>query len=150
MRGVAPKENALPPHFVLPGAAIFHFKEIDREHQELFDILNSAAAQFASGATVSGADFAAHITELRDRMAIHFAHEETEMVAAAYGGARSHAEHHAAVLAKLDRFHAETRSRAVIAAEATFVLLDRLLDDVLRADLAFKDFLVANGLVAAR
>lgn len=138
------------PRFDLPRAALVGFGSIDREHQTLFDILNDIAAEFANGGPINGAGFAPHVANLRDHMAAHFEHEEAEMAQVRYGGTDGHAAHHAGILAKLDAFHATVRSQPTTTAEITFELFDRLLDDVLRADLAFKDFLVANGYTHSR
>ena len=144
-------EKTEPPYrFLLPDSALFHFKSIDREHQELFDILNAAAAEFGNGAALPATRFGTHILRLREGLSLHFIREEAEMLATGYGGTSSHAAHHRGVLARLDSYHAEIAARATVEAEATFELLDRLLDDVLRADLAFKDFLAAKGLITAR
>ena len=150
MADTDPKQSGPADRFLLPSSALFHFKSIDHEHQALFDLLNAAAAEFRESAAITGASFAAHIARLREQMAIYFENEEQEMALAGYGGTQGHAAHHGAVLARLDSFHADTLACATVAVEATFELLDRLLDDVLRADLPFKDFLAARGLLPTR
>lgn len=136
--------------FELPQAAFIGYGSIDSEHQTLFAIINDMVAEFADVRVVDAAHFANRVANLRDHMAAHFEHEEADMADVRYGETEGHAAHHAAILVRLDAFHTKIRSQPTVTAEDTFELFDRLLDDVLRADLAFKDFLVAQGLAHSR
>lgn len=147
MSGNETEEPPAAGPFYLPRSALFRFKEIDREHQQLVDILNSMAADFAHSAHIGGIRFAARIVELRDRMAAHFTNEEREMAAAGYGGLPEHSVHHAAAIAKLNAMHAEALPLATVGIEPVFDLFNHVLIDLLKDDLPFKDFLAANGLI---
>lgn len=147
---IADNEAKEPPAtgpFNLPQSGFFHFKNIDREHQQLVDILNTMAADFGGRDRVDGIRFVASIMEMRDRMAAHFTNEEREMAAAGFGGLAVHSKHHAATIAKLNEMHAETSSLATVGKEPMFDLFNHVLADVLKHDLPFKDFLAANGLI---
>jgi hypothetical protein len=46
--------------FDIPSAALIHYKEIDREHQALVDVLNSLTRAFGKNDRLSGALFYEH------------------------------------------------------------------------------------------
>lgn len=133
--------------FNLPKSALFHFKDIDREHQQLVDMLNTMIADFGGSDCIEGTRLAAHIVELRDQMAMHFAHEEQEMAAAGFGGLVVHSGHHIEVINTLSAMHTEILSMPTVGKEPVFDLFNHVLVDLLKDDLPFKDFLAAGGFI---
>jgi len=140
--------DAIAPPFILPRSALFGFRNIDREHQELVDIVNGTAEDLRRHERPEPAHFAARIRELRERMLHHFAHEEREMRDAGFDGISAHITHHTRMIVSLNHLLARTAEAAEVARETSFELFAQVLDDVLRADLPFKDFLAAKGLIA--
>ncbi len=140
--------DALPRPFILPRSALFGFKNIDHEHQELVDIVNGAIEDFRRLERHEAAHFVAWISKLRERMVHHFAHEEREMRDTGFDGVAAHITHHTQLIVRLNHMLAHISHTASVDLEAIFELFAQVLDDILRADLPFKDFLAAKGLTA--
>ena len=139
--------DGLPRPFILPHAALFGFKNIDREHQDLVDIVNGAIEDFHRLEHREAAHFANWISRLRERMVHHFAYEEREMRDAGFEGVAAHITHHTQLIVRLNQMLADIGHTAIVDLEAMFELFAQVMDDILRADLPFKDFLAANGLI---
>jgi hemerythrin-like metal-binding protein len=78
--------------FFLPPSLLIGVTEIDQEHQHLIEIINRAG---------SSASHQQHLQEIVSALADHFANEEETMRQAGYPRLREHAEHHKAVLARM-------------------------------------------------
>ncbi|MBU6445114.1 MAG: hemerythrin family protein [Alphaproteobacteria bacterium] len=140
--------DPLPRPFILPRSALFGFKTIDHEHQELVDIVNGAIEDFRRLGRREAAHFEPWIRKLRERMVHHFAHEEREMRHAGFDGVAAHITHHTQLIERLNHMLAHIGHTAAVDIEALFELFAQVMDDILRADLPFKDYLAANGLIA--
>lgn len=147
MSGNKDKKTLTAGPFGLPKSALFHFKDIDREHQQLVDMLNTMVADFGSSDRIEGPRLAARIVELRDLMATHFATEEGEMAAAGFEGLAVHRTHHREVFDKVNAMHTEIVSMPTAGKEPVFDLFNHVLVDLLKDDLPFKDFLAACGFI---
>jgi hemerythrin-like metal-binding protein len=124
--------------FFLPPSLLIGVAEIDQEHQHLIEIINRA------GSSVSRRQ---HLQEIVSALADHFANEEETMRQAGYPRLREHANHHKAVLTRMQEIAKRCAGDAAAAPQSD--ILYTLLDDILRADLPFKSYLQGKGLVAA-
>ena len=132
-------------HYELPTSLSIPYGDIDEEHRGLIDTLNQAF--LALSAADAPAGISPYLATLQERLAAHFRHEEQEMEKLKYPNLLPHAAHHLGCLRRLDDIR-----DAVAAGEksADHALLDELfdlmLDDIIRADSAFKSFLQSRNL----
>lgn len=122
------------------------YDDIDAEHERLVAILNGAlriirAAQGQSTGALSGP-----LTDLSEAMSAHFAHEEQEMASLGYDELAQHRAHHSRCLIRLNAI-----GGSIDAGSGRKSVLDQvfdlIIDDVIRADSAFKTFLYGKGII---
>lgn len=116
-------------------------KHIDRQHQQLFDILGRVhdallANDFSAGPTIRSA-----VVELLAYTSTHFASEEATMQAAAYPALAAHQELHRNLLARVHdlEIRAEFDAQFGPSELATF-LYSWLADHILTEDMKFGDY----------
>ena len=76
-------------------------EQLDREHQELFDVIEKVYASFLSNRETALAVACEHVAELIARACRHFANEESQMATEAYPELETHREAHRRLLVQL-------------------------------------------------
>lgn len=113
--------------------------DVDEDHRALIAIGNDIAA------AIEGRDFAActalfgrFIATCRD----HFVREERHLFASGFPGAAAHAAKHVELLTRAETTHAHCRNQALNrqAGDCYTKLIEFLIEDILRADMAFKSY----------
>ncbi len=127
--------------FHLPSSVLFNYKDIDREHQNLIDILNRIYGAFGEDNEIRSLDVKAKVAELENAMAVHFGHEEQEMLDTGFPGLAAHRTHHAAALAKVVAIVTSVQSRQTVKRAVVTALFEPLLEELFRQDVKFKRFL---------
>ena len=133
--------------FALPDACRLDFKNIDAEHTVLINILNESLSAFDSGDRVTVAEFEKYFRRLWQEMAAHFRHEEAEMEQVQYPQCLAHKHHHADVLSRLASVRDRAASAGYVDRHTVEDIFDTILDDMLRADLGFKTFLINQDII---
>jgi len=131
----------------LPATWRFNFKSIDDEHQQLIDDLNAGWSAFGPAASAPFDRLKTMFVSLKGNMLLHFESEEAEMAALGYPGLRAHKEQHRSAIERLKTIEAGAAAFGIVRREDLYALLDTLVDDMLRADVSFKTFLFARGLI---
>ena len=132
--------------FDIPTAALIHYKEIDREHQALVEILNSLTRAFGENDQLSGALFYEHAMKFRHAFEHHSANEEKEMADLEFPGLAIHKEHHTNSIDNVREIANEALQKPFVIKSVFFELFDRLIDEFLRDDILFREFLDGRGL----
>ncbi|MFN4276064.1 MAG: hemerythrin domain-containing protein [Ferrovibrio sp.] len=130
--------------FKLPAAAEFGLDAIDTEHREIADSIN-ACVEMAAKVTTRLDLMLFH--DLRQKMADHFLHEETIMQQAGFPWLSEHQAHHQKILVRLAALVTQCGDKGGIELVDLAAMFESLIDDVLRADLAFKTFLYEKNLL---
>jgi len=136
--------NQMRP-FSLPEAFNIEFDGIDAEHQMMVAILNDFARRIDVG---GGGDFEAGFADLIRCMTDHFANEEAYMEQFGYPGLDWHREHHLECVAACQGLLDDCRGAGTLKPETIQACFHQIVTDIARSDLKFKEFLVAQGLVA--
>ena len=132
--------------FDIPTAALIHYKEIDLEHQALVEILNSLTHAFGENNQLNGALFYEQAIQFLHAFEHHSANEEKEMADLAFPGLAIHRKHHANSIDKVQQIANEALQRPFVIKSSFFELFDRLIDELLRDDILFREFLDGRGL----
>lgn len=134
------------PHndFKIPEAFKVRFNGIDAEHEEIVSLLNQYCRECNGGRQE---DFEHAFERIISHVRDHFAHEEQHMRDTRYPGYEWHRDHHDASVQQLEKVREACRQRGYADA-ATFVRLYKdVIEDVARADLKFREYLLAEGLL---
>ncbi|MBU6298851.1 MAG: hemerythrin family protein [Alphaproteobacteria bacterium] len=140
----AESSDTAKPLLFLPASALMHHGHIDDDHRELIGMLNRMLLAAGAHGTLGGAAFAEGLQSFIARAERHFRDEEQAMAAVAYPQLAQHKLHHADVLRRLAGALRDTAVQSKVAAAEVYDLFNFILDDLLRADLAFKSFLDAT------
>ena|SRR5579871_3593121 len=128
--------------YTLPAGSGLTSPELQAEHQGLIDILNRGLETVRTIPEPNTELFLSVLEDLRGRLSAHFAHEEQVMAQCRFPELAAHSLHHDLCAARLDRLgdlllSGRLRPNRFLLDE----LFDMILDDVIRADGAFKSFL---------
>lgn len=135
----------MPPNqYRLPDTFQIHYDGIDREHNRLVEIINDCSAIILDG---SRDVLCNRLTDLVVTMHEHFANEEAHMRQLGYNGLDWHAEHHREAVAHTEQLLQRARTGDIEDQSLLHALFNDIVNDVARADLKFRDFLEAEGLI---
>ena len=128
--------------YILPDGCSMPEPELQAEHQALIDLLNRGLEAVGVIPEPEVEMLLSMLEELRGLLGAHFAHEERVMARCRFPGLAAHSLHHDLCAARLDRL-----GEMLLAGRLKpnrFLLdemFDLILDDLIRADGAFKSFL---------
>ncbi len=144
-----PTRNKIPSpqRFKLPDECLIKFDNIDAEHSTLIDILNGCLSGFGQNKKIALPDFDKCFRRLWQEMSTHFQHEEAEMKQVQYPELLGHKHHHAEVISRLASIRDNTASCGYVDRSFIEEIFDTIVDDMLRADLSFKNFLQQKGIL---
>lgn len=117
---------------------------LDRDHRKMLDMVNAIIAKIDAGNAAACNDLVAEFVSFSKQ---HFGREEDLLVALRYPDADGHRRHHLDLYDKLDHMleFARMAPQNDMACESLKKeLVYFMMDDVITADLEFKDFLAAN------
>jgi len=131
--------------YALPESLSIPYDDVDAEHAGLIVLLNQAL-HVAETIQDNRKAMGGPLDALSKAMLVHFAHEEQEMETLGYAELAQHRLHHNHCVTKLGAIR---ESIGVNGANKAIVdqVFDLLIDDIIRADSAFKSFLYAVGLI---
>ncbi len=132
-------------HFALPEAARIQYNALDEQHESLLDELNDYLDMLRGNAGRLPADQC--FDRLSDKMHSHFLHEEEIMAGLRYHGLDWHIGHHRESMARLQSLRRQCIDKGYIDIDDINDCFSQVIDDVLRADLQFKTFLHARGIL---
>jgi hemerythrin-like metal-binding protein len=131
--------------YFLPDGCNLPEPGLQAEHQALIDLLNRGLESVRAIPEPDVEMFFSVLEELRGLLGVHFAHEERVMARCRFPDLAAHSMHHDLCAAKLDRLGDMLQSGRL---KPNRFLLDELfdliLDDLIRADGAFKSFLESS------
>ena len=131
--------------YALPESLSIPYDGVDAEHGSLIVLLNQAL-DVAETIQDNRQAMKCPLDALSNAMLAHFAHEEQEMETLGYAELPQHRLYHTRCVTKLG-----TIRESISVNGANKAVLDRvfdlLIDDIIRADSAFKSFLYAAGLI---
>lgn len=132
-------------YFALPLAARIGYNALDEQHEGLLDELNRCRDEIGRGQ--GRVSVGACFDPLSSKMHDHFLHEEKVMAGLHYHGLEWHIDHHRESLDRLQELRGKCNVKGYVEAEDINDCFSHVIDDVLRADLKFKTFLHARGLL---
>lgn len=125
------------PNFVLPEAVELKFQKLDDQHAALVELVN----RMSSDCLVRS------VEEFERALADHFAYEERLMKDTAFPRLSEHEEQHGKIFATVRQTARAMLDGDQNLCEGTRELFTSIIDDALRADLAYKIYLEDLGLV---
>jgi len=131
--------------YVLPEAFNIEFDGIDAEHKLMVDILNEFVEDIENGLVD---DFELPFANLIEVMKAHFDNEENYMTQLEYPGAGWHKEHHQECIDSCENLVEQCRVAGKANLEIVQNCFSQVIMDVAKADLKFREFLEAKGLVS--
>lgn len=132
-------------NFALPPAARIGYNALDEQHEDLLDELNRCRDEIGRGEGRLSVE--ACFGPLSSKMHDHFLHEEGVMAGLQYHSLQWHIEHHRESLSRLQELRGRCDMKGYVGIEDIIDCFTHVIDDVLRADLKFKTFLHARGLL---
>jgi len=117
-------------------------KALDDDHQALMDLANRII-EILDGSTVEAADCQPLVAEFVKLSKQHFAREEVLLTKSGYPNVEKHHDHHRSLYGKMDHmieFAAMAAENPLARDSLKKELRYFLLDDVITADMEFKDY----------
>ncbi len=117
------------------------FEALDQDHRKMIDQVNAIIKEIDTGNTNACKNQVADFVAFSKR---HFAREEALLVSVKYPGVDKHRKHHLDLYDKLDHmleFARMTPENEIACESLKKELVYFIMDDVITADLEFKDFL---------
>ncbi|MCW5750294.1 MAG: hemerythrin domain-containing protein [Alphaproteobacteria bacterium] len=118
--------------FSLTDSMLTGVSALDGEHEALVACLNRLAAAEAAGAA---AEARRELRLFRDELAHHFASEEAELARIGFPGRLAHADHHAEILAGIERMLDELATGTRLPGDIALECFGRLMRAVLLMDM---------------
>lgn len=136
--------------YAIPKSHLICHGDIDEEHQDLIDILNLALQMVRVTPDPTPHQIYPYLENLREGLKLHFRHEEREMARLRYPDLPNHRTHHAHCVQRLDGIcDAVASGEKQVDKDLMDDLFDMIMDDIIRADGAFKSFLEGTDLRVA-
>lgn len=126
----------------LTGSLLIGHGMIDEEHIHLASLVNKSMEAIASGARHLCADT---ISEIVDKLGLHFETEERIMAELGYPDAFSHSEHHVECMNKLLMIQERCSKADCMGEDCILDVVGLFVDDLISADMGFKGHLQLIG-----
>ncbi len=132
-------------YYALPQAARIEYNALDEQHEDLLGQLNTCLDQIGQNEGRIAVEQC--FDPLSDKMFNHFLHEEEVMAKLRYHGLDWHIEHHRESMARLKALRGQCSEKGYVDIDDINECFSQVIDDVLRADLKFKTYLHARGIL---
>ncbi|NQV82369.1 MAG: hemerythrin family protein [Rhodospirillales bacterium] len=129
----------LSPSFLL------EFETLDRDHQQLADIVNQIVQAIDDNEPEKCETLATHFVKSTK---LHFAREEALLIKAGYPNVKKHQDHHKSLNSKMEHLleFAKMAGENQLACDSLRKeLVFFLMDDVITTDMEFKTFIEGKG-----
>ena len=127
--------------FFIPRAGLIRVEEIDREHQAVVDALETVRLHLECDSEAN----LRKTLEVGDLLRSHFRDEEKLMGEYGYPNLAQHTVHHDRTLGTVFRILGNVEIAGVVTLEDLRDIYRTLIDDIFAADVAFSNFLLAQG-----
>ena len=135
-------------HYAMPTSLSIPYGDIDAEHQNLVDILNSIALSFKSKQDIGPNPYQSLLGNLLEALSVHFSHEEKEMAKLGYPELAKHKLGHALCYARFNAiFQTVISSHIEMSKELLDEIFDVIVSDMIGADSGFKTFLYDQSIL---
>jgi hemerythrin-like metal-binding protein len=129
-------------------ATIDGFDRLNEDHRRIAKMIDDLRVSVIDRPQrrIAFPEFEAAVRPIEEAFRAHFEHEEDVMAALSYPGLAAHAVQHANGLAQLNALIADAKAAGHATVNTVDSVFATLVDDALKADLAFKTFLYEKGL----
>ncbi|MDX1739088.1 MAG: hemerythrin family protein [Alphaproteobacteria bacterium] len=138
---------------ILPESLKTRLDWIDQEHDELITEVNGMYQLLRQNFEDVSAELAKKYVIFREKLEVHFHHEESLMQETSFLFLEAHRIHHRKMLSMLDASFREDslaggRTRAEKLEQNLLLCLETVVKDIVEADKSFVDFLQDEGYIA--
>ncbi|WP_341894999.1 hemerythrin family protein [Ferrovibrio terrae] len=129
--------------FTLTASMMTGIPQIDAEHRELVEIINTLAE---AERHLRSEDAAAALERFRQELESHFQREEAHLESIRFPGLAAHGEHHVKTLDRLQMIRADSAAQTERPGGVATICFDELLRVVLKQDLEVVNWMADGNL----